>query len=116
MQELRQALYPLGWDPHKHKNHVPDPEKPGYLKYDFGRWKKDPKTGEFYKWNDDPNFISDYEKLLKEESLKRREFMKKVIRSRGQKVPKVKTLKEWQDARNERLTKLLAVYHKDEPG
>ena len=40
MQELRQALCPLGWDPHKHRNKVPDSEKPGYLKYDSGRWKK----------------------------------------------------------------------------
>jgi hypothetical protein len=104
---LRQALYPLGWDPRKskNKNYVPDPENPGYLKYDFGQWKKDPETGEFYKWNDDPNFVSDYEKLLKEESLKRREFMKKVITSRGEKVPKVKPEKEYQDAQNKRVAK-----------
>ena len=31
--------------------------------------------------------------------------MKRVIKSRGEKVPKVKTEKEWQDARNERLAK-----------
>jgi hypothetical protein len=82
VRELIDVVYPLGWDPHKHKNCIPDPEKSGYLKYDLGRWKKDPKTGEIFKWNDDPNFVSDYEKLLKQEAQKRIELMKQIIKSR----------------------------------
>ena len=95
-KELREALYPLGLDPRstKYKNLVRDPEKSGYLKYDKSRWSvpdiHDPK----WKYNSDPNFVSDYEKLLKEETLKLKKFMKKVIISRGEKVPKEKTNKE----------------------
>ena len=93
MQELYKALYPLGWNPRstKYKNYVPDPEKSGELKYDKSRWSvpdiHDPK----WKYNSDPDFVSDYDKLLNDESLKRKEFMKKVIISRGEKVPNEKT-------------------------
>ena len=40
------------------------------------------KPGET-KYNSDPNFVTDYEKLLKEESQKRKEVMRQVIKSRG---------------------------------
>jgi methionine synthase II (cobalamin-independent) len=35
------------------------------------------------KYNNDPDFVTDYEKLLKDESQKRKEFMKEIIKSRG---------------------------------
>ncbi len=64
ISELKQALIPLGWNPHRHRNRVPDPDKPNYLKYD--------PDGQEYK------------KLLKDEVEKRREFMKRIIEERSQ--------------------------------
>ena len=119
MQELRQALYPLGWNPHNtDKNSyihlIPDPDpnrphRPGRInmKLDNSPWIPDPDREGYLKWNTDPNFKSDWMKLVEEETRLRKEVMKKVIKSRGQKVPKVKTEKEWQDARNERLAKIM---------
>lgn len=33
IQELVQALHPLGWDIHKHRGYIKNPENVGYLKY-----------------------------------------------------------------------------------
>ena len=60
---MRQALWPLGWDLRKHKYCIPDPDKPGYLKYD-------------------PTY-KEYEKLLEEETKKRLQVMTEIMKSRG---------------------------------
>jgi hypothetical protein len=60
--ELVHALMPLGWDPHKYRNYIPNPDKPEYLKYD-----PDGK---------------EYDKLLKEETQKRKEIMQEIIKKR----------------------------------
>lgn len=62
IHELQHALYPLDWDPHKHTNLIPNPDRPGYLKYDIEG--------------------KEYQKLLEEETQKRREFMKRIIKER----------------------------------
>ena len=62
---------------------IPHPDKPGYLKYDSSRWIPDPDNPGETKYNSDPNFVTDYEKLLREESQKRKEVMRQVIKSRG---------------------------------
>jgi hypothetical protein len=62
MAELVHALMPLGWDPHKYRNYIPNPDKPEYLKYD-----PDGK---------------EYDKLLKEETQKRKEIMQEIIKKR----------------------------------
>jgi DNA-directed RNA polymerase subunit RPC12/RpoP len=63
IHELNHALYPLGWNPHKRRNLIPDPDRPDYLKYDFEG--------------------KEYQKLLEEETKKRREFMKRIIKERS---------------------------------
>jgi hypothetical protein len=60
MKELQQALYPLGWNPHRYQNFVPDPDKAEWLKYDE----------------------KEYKKILKQEAQKRREIMQQIIDSR----------------------------------
>jgi hypothetical protein len=97
MKELHDALYPLGWDPHKRPNYIPDPDpnRPHIsgrinLKYE-SPWTAD------YKRKPD----TEYDKLLQEEAQKRKEFMKKVIKSRGEKIPRVKSEKQWNEERQE---------------
>jgi hypothetical protein len=125
MQELYEALYPLKYDPHKtDKNSyyhlIPDHDpnrqyRPGHinLKVDNSPWIPDPKNPGRYVLNRDPNFKSDWIKLLEEETRLRRQVMIKVIKSRGEKVPKVKTFKEWQDDRKEQFTKSMANLYND---
>lgn len=60
--ELKLALKPLGWDLRAYRNYIPHPDKPGYLKYDA-----------------DGN---EYDKLLKEETIKRKEIMQQIIKKR----------------------------------
>jgi hypothetical protein len=63
MSELKRALMPLGWDPRRHTNYVPNADEPGYLKYNA-----DGKG---------------YNKLLKEEPQKRKEIMHEIIKNRN---------------------------------
>ena len=83
MAELNKVVWPLGWDPHKHRNQIPNPEKPGYLKYDTSPWIPDPENPGKMKYNYAADFLTDYQKLLVEESQKRKEIMKEIIKSRG---------------------------------
>jgi hypothetical protein len=63
IDELEQALNPLEleWDIHKRGGCIEDPDRPGYLKYDREGW----------------------EKLLEQETQKRREYMQHIIESRS---------------------------------
>jgi len=62
MSELKRALMPLGWDPRRITNYVPNTDEPGYLKYNADG--------------------KEYDKLLKEESQKRKEIMQEIIKNR----------------------------------
>jgi hypothetical protein len=64
-------------------NFVPDPDNTEGLKYDTSGWRSDPENPDETKYNDDPDFLTDYQKLLVEESQKRKEIMKEIIKSRG---------------------------------
>jgi hypothetical protein len=68
IDELVQALQPLGWDIRKHEGYIKDPEKAAYLKYD----------------------PIEYEKLLKQETQKRREYMQQIIKSRSANAGNIK--------------------------
>ena len=58
------------------------------------------------RYESDPNFKTDWDKLIEEETRLRKQVMKRVIKSRGEKVPKVKTEKELQDIENKRIEKI----------
>jgi len=65
IKELLQALHPLGYDFSKSKFWVPDPNKKGHMKYDYSG--------------------KEYAALMKIESQKRRELMKRLIEERQSK-------------------------------
>ena len=106
MQELYEALYPLKYDIYKRNRYRryklipdPDPNRPNVkghinLKYDYSDWIPDPENPERQILNPDPNFKSDWDKTVEEDSRLRKEVMKRVIESRGEKVPEVKTEKK----------------------
>jgi hypothetical protein len=106
MQELYEALYPLKYDIYKRNKYrrfkiIPDldPNRPNVagrinLKRDYSDWIPDPENPEQMIWNPDPNFKTDWDKTVEEDSRLRKEVMKRVIKSRGEKVPEVKTEKK----------------------
>lgn len=104
MQELYKALHPLGeYDSYKYrfKHYIPDPdtERPHYpdqinLKRGYHKWIPDPKKKGYIIRNPVPFSESEYIKTVIRETILRREYMKKVIESRGQTVPKDEPLKE----------------------
>jgi hypothetical protein len=69
LQELHKQL------PHKHMKFVPDPDNTESLKYDTSGWRPDPENPGETKYNNDPDFLTDYQKLLVEESQKRKEIL-----------------------------------------
>jgi hypothetical protein len=127
MKELYEALYPLGYDPHKSdKNRyihlIPDPDPnrrktAGYInmKLDTSPWTPDPENPGKEKFNSDPNFKSDWDKTIEEETRLRNEVMKRVIESRGEKVPKEKTKEELEDMEKKRLEKIEEAFAFIEP-
>lgn len=104
IEELREALWPLGWNPHEHKNFIPDPDRPGFLKYE-SPWILDKESPDYVKRKPD----TEYQKLLREETEKRKKFMKKVIKSRGEKVPKEKTDRQLMDEERGRQQRGLEI-------
>ncbi len=87
MKELQYALYPLGWDPRQRKwiGYVKDPDNPGYLKFD--------STGK------------QHFKLLIEEMITRRNFMKRIIKERGSEDDR-KFLIVWEEGEKQDIKKL----------
>ena len=112
-QELYEALYPLGgYDIYKHRfDHFipdPDPNRPKRwgkinLKSGDNGWIENPDREGWLKWNPDPNFKSDWLKTVEEDIRLRREAMKKTIESRGEEVPKEKTLEQQREELQEQL-------------
>lgn len=81
------------------------------LKVNDSGWSiPDPDREGYFKWNRDPNFKSDWIKTLEEETRLRREVMKRVIESRGEKVPKEKTLKQLQEEEKNRIKRIEEAY------
>ena len=62
MSELKRALMPLGRDPRRNTNYLPNADEPGYLKYNADG--------------------KEYDKLLKEELQKRKEIIQEIIKNR----------------------------------
>jgi hypothetical protein len=89
MKELEQVIYcsPVGRynngsDVYRSRNKIPDPDKPGWLKYDYSHWVSDPDNPAKLKY-DDSLGISEYQKLLEHEAKKRQDIMIEIIKSRG---------------------------------
>ena len=78
INEMRQVLYPLGFNTRKYKYYIPDPDKPGKLKY-ASQCIPDPGNPGKMKYNPD----NEYKKLLEQEAQKRIEIMVKIMKSRG---------------------------------
>ena len=125
IKELYEALFPLGYDTYKnrYRHLIPDPDRNRpktegrtNLKVDDSGWIPDHENPNQVIWNRDPNFKSDWVKALEEETRLRRQVMKRVIESRGEEVPKEKTLKELDDAQKERIEELMPDWLKEEEG
>jgi hypothetical protein len=79
VRELKQVLYPLGYDTRKRRNWVPDPNRLGYLKYDDSMFIPNPDKPSETEYNPENN----YQKILNEEKEKRIEAMVNIMKSRG---------------------------------
>ena len=65
------------------KGWLPDPDKPGYLKYDDSRKKLDPNNPDKMTRNYHPDFVSDHDKAVIEEARIRRKLMEDMLKERG---------------------------------
>jgi hypothetical protein len=90
VEQLKRVVYssPLrrynnGSDVYRYRGWIPDPDKPGYLKYDKSPWIQDPNNPGKTIYNPDRNFVSDYNKLIVEEAQTRRKLMEDTLRARG---------------------------------
>ncbi len=90
IQEMEQVIYssPLqrynnGSDFYRMQQKVPLEGKPGFFKKDLSGLIQDPKRPGKIIYNPDPNFISDYQKLVVEEAHIRQAIMTRIINSRS---------------------------------
>jgi hypothetical protein len=90
IEELKKVIYssPIrrynnGSDTHRHTYLVPDPDRPGYLKYDDSRWIPDPNNPDKPIYNDDPDFVDDRDKAIIQEAQIRRKLMEDMLKKRG---------------------------------
>jgi hypothetical protein len=79
VRELKQVLYPLGYDTRKRRNWVPDPNRPAHLKYDDSVYIPRADKPSEKKYNPENR----YEKLLNEEKERRIKAMITMMKSRG---------------------------------
>lgn len=75
--------YNNGSDKLRCRGLIPDPDRPGYLKYDTSTWIPDPNNPDKIKWNFDPDFVSDHEKAIIQEAQIRRKLMEDMLKERG---------------------------------
>jgi hypothetical protein len=75
--------FEFSYDIRKHPGFIPDPDKPGMLKYDFTHYIPDPDRPGKMKYNYDYSGLTEYDKLVREEAQKRIELMIGVLKSRG---------------------------------
>jgi len=90
IQEMEEVIYssPLqrynnGSDFYRMQQKVPLEGKPGFFKKDLSGLIQDPKRPEKVIYNPDPNFISDYQKLVAEEAHIRQAIMTNIFNSRA---------------------------------
>lgn len=90
IEELKKVIYssPIGRfnngsDIYRASNLIPDPDRPGYLKYDFSPWIPDPNNPNKKIYNRDPDFISDHEKTIIQEAQIRSKLMEDMLKERG---------------------------------
>lgn len=90
IEELKKVIYssPLGRynngsDIYRMSRLAPDPDKPGYVKYDTSPWIPDPNNPGKMVWNHDPDFISDHDKAIIQEAQIRRKLMEDMLKERG---------------------------------
>ena len=90
IEELKKVIYssPLrrynnGSDIYRNRSWLPDPDRPGYLKYDTSGWIPDPNNPDKKIYNPDPNFVSDYNKAIIQEAQIRRKLMEDMLKERG---------------------------------
>jgi hypothetical protein len=89
IKELQRVIYssPVGRynngsSVYKSRNKIPDPDNPGYLKYDYSHWVSDPDNPRKLKYNYSSG-PSEYQKLLEQEAKKRQDIMIQIMKSRG---------------------------------
>jgi hypothetical protein len=89
IKELKQVIYCSlvgrynnGSDVYRSRNKIADPDKPGWLKYDYSHWVSDPDNPGKLKY-DDSLGPSEYQKLLEQEAKKRLDIMIEIMNSRG---------------------------------
>ena len=104
IKEMIKVLIPLGFDTRKHRNYIPDTDRPDYLKYDSSQWVLDPDEPGTTKYNYD----NEYKKLLKQEAQRRQEIMIEIMKSRGVEYDPIPIIKEQmkEHLREERNRKL----------
>lgn len=78
--------YNNGSDLRKFRGYIPDPDKEGWFKYDKSQLIPDPNRPGKMKWNDDKNFVSEYEKLIIKEAELRKKLMNDIIESHSKKL------------------------------
>ena len=81
--------YNNGADIYRTRSYVPDPDKPGYLKYDRSPWIPDPDEPKKRIYNPDPNFVSDHKKAIIQEAQIRRKLMENILKERGIEIESV---------------------------
>lgn len=75
--------YNNGSDILKSRYRIPDPDKPGYLKYDISPWTSDPENPNKMEYNSDPDYVSDHQKAIVDEAQIRRNLMECILKERG---------------------------------
>ena len=79
IEELKQVFYPLGYDPRKYRDVIPDPNRADYLKYDDSVYIPHPDKPNEKKYNPENR----YQKLLNEEKEMRIKAMINKMKLRG---------------------------------
>lgn len=93
--ELKQVFYPLGYDTRKSRSFIPDPDRPGHLKYDDSMFIPRPDKPDEKKYNPE----NKYQNLLDEEKEKRINLMVNIMKSRGVSYDPIPILEQQKEER-----------------
>ena len=58
IKEMRQVIEPLGLNTRKYRDYIPNPDRPGYLKYDSSQWVPDPDRPGSNKYNFNNEYVN----------------------------------------------------------
>jgi hypothetical protein len=83
VRQLARIIEPMEYNFDKNVGYTPDPDRPGYLKYDYSRYIPDPNRFGKMKYNDDFSGPTKYDKLQMQQAQKRIEIMLDILKSRG---------------------------------